>query len=108
MKRIIAYKGYYKRFYDALSQQEKDKVDRVLMLMHSDGRMPVHFIKYLEDYIYELRVSVPNRELRVLFFYDGNTLVVLVNCFVKKTQKTPRSEIEKAKSLRRQYYEEKQ
>ncbi|MBR7026776.1 MAG: type II toxin-antitoxin system RelE/ParE family toxin [Bacteroidales bacterium] len=76
--------------------------------MHSDNRMPAHYIKPLENGIYELRITTHNRELRILFIYDGETLVILFNCFVKKTQKTPRAEIDKALSLRRQYYEEKQ
>lgn len=90
-----------------LSQKERDKVDRVLVLMQSETHMPTHFIKPLEDGIQELRISVPNKEIRVLFIYDGETLVILLNCFVKKTRKTPRSEIEKAKKVRRQYEEEK-
>ena len=90
-----------------LSQKERDKVDRVLVLMQSETHMPTHFIKPLEDGIQELRISVPNKEIRVIFIYDGETLVILLNCFVKKTRKTPRSEIEKAKKVRRQYEEEK-
>ena len=107
MKRIVAFRGSFKDLYDSLLQKEKDKVDRVLVLMHSDNRIPTHYIKHLEEGVYELRVSVKDKELRFLFFQDGNQLVVLVNCFVKKTQKTPRTEIEKAKRLRKEYYEEK-
>ncbi len=107
MKRIIAYKDYYKAFYESLSQDEKDKVDRVLVLMHSQSRMPTHYIKPLQDGIYELRISVRDKELRILFIYDGNVLVVLFNCFVKKRRKTPKAEIEKAVKLKKMYYEEK-
>lgn len=108
MKQIIAYKDYFKDFYESLSQKEKDKVDRVFILMHSENRIPTHFIKPVEDGINELRVTVPNKELRILFFYDGEQLVVLLNCFVKKRQKTPRLIIETAAKLKKQYYEEKQ
>lgn len=108
MKQIIAYKDYFMDFYESLSQKEKDKVDRVMVLMHSDNRMPTHFIKPLEEGVFELRITVPNKELRILFIYDGEKLVILFNCFVKKTQKTPRAEIEKAIKLKKQYYEEKQ
>ena len=107
MKKIVAYKEYYKDFYESLSQKEKDKVDRVMVLMQSENRLPAHYIKYLEEGIYELRITVPNKELRILFIYDGEQLVVLFNCFVKKTQKTPRSEIEKAIRLKKEYYEQK-
>lgn len=93
--------------YNSLSKKDKDKVDRVLLLMQSDHKMPSHFIDYLEDGIYELRITIKNKELRFLFFYDSQEVVILVNCFVKKTRKTPRAEIEKAFRLRREYYEEK-
>ena len=108
VKQIVAYKDYFKDFYESLSQKEKDKVDRVLVLMQSDNRMPAHYISPLEEGIYELRISVPNKELRLMFIFDGEQLVILFNCFVKKAQKTPRVEIEKAIKLKRQYYEEKQ
>ena len=79
-----------------------------MVLMHSDSRMPAHYIKPLENGIYELRITTTDKELRILFIYDGNRLVVLLNCFAKKTRKTPRAVIEKAIKLKRQYYEEKQ
>lgn len=107
MKQILAYKDYYENFYLSLSQIERDKVDRVLVLMQSENRMPTHFIKPLEDGIQELRITTLNKELRILFIYDGARLVILLNCFVKKSRKTPRAEIEKAKKIRRQYEEEK-
>jgi len=39
--------------------------------------------------------------------YDGDKLVILFNAFRKKTQKTPRNEIAKAKRLKQEYYEDK-
>lgn len=42
---------------------------------------------------------------RTFFIFDGNSVVVLFNGFQKKTQKTPRSEIEKAKRIMEAYYE---
>ena len=108
MKQIIAYKDHFRVFYESLSQKERDKVDRVMVLMHSENRMPAHYISPLEDGIYELRITIPDKELRILFTYDGEQLVVLFNCFVKKTRKTPRSEIEKALKLKSQYYDGKQ
>jgi phage-related protein len=50
----------------------------------------------LEEDIWELR---PGRN-RVLFFYHKDDTYVLLHHFLKKTQKTPRREIEKAKSER--------
>ena len=47
-----------------------------------------------------------NREARIFFIYDSDTMVVLFNCFIKKTQKTPRKEMEKAKRLKNEYNED--
>lgn len=56
-------------------------------------------IKHLDDDIWELR---PLRN-RILFFgYDGNQFILLSH-FIKKTQKTPKREIEKAKRLMKDY-----
>ncbi|EXY94192.1 hypothetical protein M081_3694 [Bacteroides fragilis str. 3998 T(B) 4] len=48
-----------------------------------------------------------NNELRIFFIYDGENVVVLFNCFRKKTQKTPDNEIKKAINLKKEYYEAK-
>lgn len=73
------------------------------MLIDSDV-LPAHYIKVLEDGICEFRVTLPNKEARLLFYIEDST-VYLMNCFIKKTQKTPRREIEKAKKIRKEYNE---
>ena len=73
----------------------------------TEDRIPYHYIKFIQDGIYEFRVNFGNNEFRIFFIYDGDTLVVLMNCFRKKTQKTPKSEIEKAVKLKKEYYETK-
>lgn len=108
MKKIIAYKHYYLDFMNELSEVERRKVLRALLLLETDDKIPYHYIKYLRDYIYELRVTLSNNELRIFFTYDGETIVVLFNGFRKKTQKTPPQEIDKAVRLRKEYYESKQ
>ena len=59
------------------------------------------YIKHLDGEIWELR---PLRN-RILFFgFDGNSFVLLSH-FIKKTQRTPKREIEKAKRLMKDYIE---
>ena len=84
MKRILAYKDSYKSLYESLKQDDKDKVDRVMILMQSYDRVPAHYIKYLGKSIFELRITVRNKELRFLFIYDGDDVVILLNCFCQK------------------------
>lgn len=107
MKRIIAYKNYYAKFINELSETEQKKLFRAMALLASDDKIPHHYIKYLRDEIHELRVTCGNNELRIMFIYDGDTIVVLLNGFRKKTQKTPKKEIDKAIRLKTEYYETK-
>lgn len=107
MRKIIAYKGYFSKFMAALNEDERRKVRKTMLLLSSDETMPRHYVKPLEEAIYELRVTLPTKEARVFFIYDGETLVVLFNAFVKKTRKTPHAELEKAKRLKKEYYESK-
>lgn len=106
MRKIIAYKGYYSDFMSKLSEQERKKIRRALLLFETEDKMPSHYIKFIRDGIYEFRVNYGNNEFRMFFIYDGETIVVLFNCFRKKTQKTPNSEIEKAIKLKNEYYEQ--
>ncbi|MDE6369373.1 MAG: type II toxin-antitoxin system RelE/ParE family toxin [Muribaculaceae bacterium] len=105
VREIIAYKDYYSDFMAKLSDKEQLKIRRALLLFSDTERIPSHFIKFIEDDIYEFRVNYGNNEFRIFFIYDGEMLVILFNAFRKKTQKTPKSEITKAKRLKKEYYE---
>lgn len=107
MKKIIAYKGYYVEFMAKLSEQERRKIQRALLLFETEDKIPHHYIKFIRDGIYEFRVNYGNNEFRLFFTYDGDAIVILFNCFKKKTQKTPKSEIDKAVRLKNEYYENK-
>ena len=59
------------------------------------------------DGIFEIRVEVGSDIYRVFSFFDKGQLIILVNGFQKKTQKTPKKEIELAEKLKKQYFDEK-
>ena len=80
------------------------KLAGMIFLLQEKGnalRMP--YSEHLEDGIFELRCKQGSDITRVLYFFyhDGN--IVLTNGFVKKTQKTPRREIELAKGRRKDF-----
>ncbi len=62
-------------------------------------------LKKLTDEIWEFRTRYDKQQIRLLAFWDPNlkSLVVCSHGFVKKTQKTPKSEIEKALEFRKKY-----
>jgi len=61
------------------------------------------YSKHLDDCIFELRAKVGSNISRVLYFFFVGRKIVLTHGFTKKTQKTPPSEIEKAKDYRTKY-----
>ncbi len=107
MKRIVAYKHYYKEFIESLQRDEQLKIKRVLTLFSTEDKIPHHFIESMGDGLYQLRISLPKKEARLFFIYDGMTMVILFNCFIKKKKKTPKQELDKAKRLKDEYYESK-
>ncbi|MDZ7313004.1 MAG: type II toxin-antitoxin system RelE/ParE family toxin [candidate division KSB1 bacterium] len=59
--------------------------------------------KHLEAGIFELRISLPNKITRILYFYQRGSKIVITHGFIKKSPKTPRKEIQKAIELRELY-----
>ena len=89
VRKIIAYKEYFSEFIQGLSKLEAEKILRALDLLRTEDQLPRHYIKYIREGLYEFRVSYGNNEFRLFFIYDGETIVVLFNCFKKKTWENP-------------------
>ena len=107
MKKVIAYKGYYRDFMMNLTDNERGKIMRALLLLETEDKIPRHYISYIRDGLWEFRVTCGNKEFRLFFIFDGNTIVVLLNCYTKKSQKAPKTEIDKAIRLKEEYQNEK-
>ena len=103
-REIFAYKDYFKDFFLCLDKGVQDKILYVLMLLQTQDRVPVKFMRLIEDGLYELRIEYEGNIYRIFFCFDGGKIVILFNAFQQKTQKTPKSEIEKAKRLKKEYY----
>lgn len=80
------------------------KIFHNLELLELNGNMLREpYSKHLEDGIFELRTKVSSDITRILYFFVIGQKIILTNGFVKKTQKTPKSEIEIAKKRRNEY-----
>ena len=75
-------------------------VDTISLLQDNGYELREPYSKHLTDGIFELRAKVGSDATRVLYFFYVNRRIILTNGFVKKTQKTPVGEIEKAKRYR--------
>jgi phage-related protein len=111
MKRqLITYGEYFLKFYKDLDQTVQEKIDYVFELIKTLNQIPVRFFKHLEgtEGLYEIRVEFQSNIYRIFCFFDEGNLVVLINSFQKKSQKTPKVEIELAKKLKKQYFIDKE
>lgn len=89
-----------------LSQDVKmrAKLLRLLELLEIKGNeLREPYSKHLDDGIFEIRAQQGNNITRVLYFFVIGKKVILTNGFVKKSQKTPLSEIQTAKEYRKEY-----
>lgn len=84
------------------------KLNYIISLLETEERMPVKFIKFIRDGLYELRMEYNSNIYRIFFIFDDGQIVVLFNGFQKKSQKTPSGEIEKALKIKEAYYADKQ
>ena len=108
VRKIVTYKKYFVDFYHAQSPRVQEKIEYALDLIRFEQRVPKSHLKFLtgSDGIYEIRVRTNEANVRIFCFFDKGNLVVLVNSFSKKTQKTPRKEIKLAERLKKEYLEE--
>jgi putative addiction module killer protein len=104
-RKIIGFGTYYQDFMATLNDKEKKKVKYVLALLATEDRLPTRFIKHIRDAIYELRTATEGNIYRIFFLFDEDKIVVLLNGFQKKTQKTPQAEIERAIKIKAEYEE---
>ena len=93
-----------KEFLLSLDTKMQAKVLRTVALLRDAGpslREP--YSKPLDDGIFEIRAKFGSDITRVLYFFVIGKKVILTNGFIKKTQKTPASEIALAKQYRADY-----
>lgn len=109
VREVIAYKNYFEDFLKAQPQKVQDKIFKIIEAIETLEWVPLNYLKALEGTkgLYEARISLASGAWRVFCFFDKDRLVVLLNGFVKKSQKTPKEEIRQALKLMDQYYKEK-
>lgn len=93
-----------REFLDSLDIKMRQKMLRSVQALQDMGvslRMPLS--ESLDDGIFELRAKVGTNISRVMYFFVIGNRAVLTHGFIKKTQKTPRREIERARKIRADY-----
>jgi len=109
IRQIVAYKDYFEDFLKKQTKKVQNKIYKILEAIETLEYVPERYLKHLKgtDGLYEARIQLGSNIWRVFCFFDRGKLVILLNGFQKKSQKTPKKEIDKAIKLKKQYYEEK-
>ena len=109
IREVIAFKNYFEDFLKRQPKKVQDKIFKIIEAIETLERVPSNYLKHLvgSEGLYEARIQLGSNIWRIFCFFDGQKLVVLMNGFQKKTQKTPKTEIKKARKIMIEYYEQK-
>lgn len=108
-RKVTFFKNYFQDFFDKQNLKVKSKIVWTFELIEDLQRVPETYLKHLEntDGLYEIRVQVASDIFRIFCFFDEGQIVVVANSFQKKTQKTPKKEIETALKIKKEYEDSK-
>ena len=105
-RNLLFFRNYFNEFLETQTEKVKEKIDYVLFLITTAERIPIKFFSSVEgtDGLFEIRIEFESNIYRIFCCFDEGNLVVLFNGFQKKTQKTPKNEIDKAKKIKNEYF----
>jgi len=105
-RKLIFFRTYFRDFIDSLPKKVQEKIGAVLFTVTVAPRIPIRFFQHITgtDGLYEIRVEFESNIYRIFCCFDRGKLVVLFNGFQKKSQKTPKSEIDKALKIKEEYF----
>ena len=108
-RKISYYKNYFLDFVSKQSIDIQYKIYWTFDVIEDLWIVPDTYLKHIVNTngLYEIRVQVGNDIVRIFCFFETGKLVILINGFQKKTQKTPKREIEMALKLKAEYENEK-
>ena len=108
-REIIFYDNHFIEFFQKHDGKVKEKIKYVLELIKQVEKVPEKFLKHLTgtNGLYEIRIEYQSNIYRIFCCFDKGKLVVLFNGFQKKTQKTPKNELDKALILMTKYFQHK-
>ena len=106
VREVIAYENHFEDFLIKQPVKVQNKIFKVIEAIETLERVPSNYLKAIKgtNGLFEARIKLASNIWRVFCFFDEGKLVILLNGFVKKTQKTPKNEINKALKLMTEYY----
>ena len=109
IREIIFFQNYFIDFYIDLDLTVQEKIEYVLKIIRTVDMVPERFLKHIEgtDGLYEIRIKTGSDIYRIFCCFDSGRLVILFNGFQKKSDKTPKKEIERGLWLKGEYFKQK-
>lgn len=95
-------------FLEGLPQKDKNKLLTIIDQIQSYGLLisqKMEWVKRLDSEIFEIRSKVSSNIQRALYFHVVDDRYIITHGFTKKTQKTPKSEIQHVKQLKIEFEE---
>ncbi len=108
-RELYFFKDYFEEFYNRQTDKVQKKIIWTLKIIEEIDRIPDVYLKHMKNTsgLYEIRVQVGSSIFRIFCFFDLDNLVVVGHGFQRKSQKTPRQQIERAEQIKREYYDNK-
>jgi len=108
-RQITFHKHYFTDFYLGQTEKVQEKIEYVFKIIRTVQNVPRKFLEHISgtDGLYEIRIEFESNIYRIFCCFDKGNLVVLFNSFQKKTQKTPKKEIDLALKLKEEYFNSK-
>lgn len=109
VREVVEFENHFSEFLKKQPVKVQNKIFKIIEAIETLERVPSNYLKALvgTNGLYEARIRLGSDIWRVFCFFDKGKLVILLNGFTKKTQKTPKKEIEKALQLMQKYYDTK-
>ncbi|MFN6020536.1 MAG: type II toxin-antitoxin system RelE/ParE family toxin [Bacteroidota bacterium] len=109
VREVVEFENHFSEFLKKQPENVQNLIFKLIEAIEMLERIPGNYLKMLfgTNGLYEARIQLGSDIWRVFCFFDNGKLVILLNGFIKKTQKTPKNEIEKALQLMQKYYKTK-
>ena len=108
-RQIIFHNHYFIDFYVEQNEKVQEKIEYVFKILRTVQNIPKKFLDHMTgtDGLYEIRIEFESNIYWIFCCFDKGNLVVLFNGFQKKSQKTPKKEIDLALKLKDEYFNSK-
>lgn len=107
-REVLFYDQHFFDLYNTLDLKTKLKIDWTLELLETIEKIPEKYFKFVSNTygLFEIRVEYESNIYRIFSFFDSGNKLIVINGFIKKSNKTPKRDLKKAINIKSQYFNE--